>query len=172
MADFTNKYGASKVPLIPAGDFPITFAKYIDFDGIRLDKAIEDIDIPQYTLAEYEAIKDSIEPGTAFIIKDDGGESQYYIKAPETATAGQLLAVKAVDSQGRPTEWKAVDFDYEQLKSKPKINGVTIDGNLSLSDLKIQANIPEYTLAEYEVIKETIPPGTLFIINDDWEDKT
>ena len=163
-----KKVSWSKYTLIPDGDFPITYAKYIDFDGISLDKAIDNIEIPKYTLEEYNQIKDTIEPGTAFIIVDDGsGEGQYYIKAPDTAETGQLLAVKSVDSYGRPVAWEAVNPDYEKLSGKPKINGVEVSGNLSLSDLKIQGRIQEYTLDEYEAVKDSIPPGTLFIVTDD-----
>lgn len=32
------------------------------------------------------------------------------VNSPETATAGQTIVVKAVDENGRPTEWEATDF--------------------------------------------------------------
>lgn len=33
--------------------------------------------------------------------------------------------------------------------------------------IKIDINIPRYTLAEYKAIKDSIPADTLFIITDD-----
>lgn len=130
--------------IIPTGNFPITYAKYIDFDGTALDEFLEHVgaDIPQYTMAEYLDIKDTIEPGTAFIITDDASEAKYYIESPETAEVGQLLAVKTVDENGKPLEWEVVDASAS-------------------------ADIPAYTQAEYNEIKDTIAPGTKFIITDD-----
>ena len=33
-----------------------------------------------------------------------------YIQTPETATVGQTIVVKSVDTSGKPTEWQAVDM--------------------------------------------------------------
>ena len=43
-------------------------------------------------------------------IPSGGGESGDYIPNPSTASVGQTIAVKAVDENGKPTEWEAVDF--------------------------------------------------------------
>ena len=43
------------------------------------------------------------------------GEGVLYVPAvPATAQVGQLLSVKAVDENGKPTEWEAVDFPSEE----------------------------------------------------------
>lgn len=34
-----------------------------------------------------------------------------YVAAPATAEVGQVIAVKAVDENGKPTEWEAVNMD-------------------------------------------------------------
>lgn len=39
----------------------------------------------------------------------DGKDGKDGIPVPQTAEVGQVLAVKAVDSQGKPTEWETVD---------------------------------------------------------------
>ena len=57
----------------------------------------------------------------------------------ESARIGQVLAVKTVDDEGKPTEWQTAP------------NG----------------DMPVYTLAEYEEVKDTIPAGTKFAISDD-----
>lgn len=118
---------------------PVTYAKYIDYEGQRLDSFLENVgtDIPQYTLSEYLEIKDTLEEGTAFIITDDASEGI---------------------------------IDYNNLENQPQINSVSLAGNLSAEDLNIQPVIPRYTLEQYEMIKDTIPANTLFIITDDEEE--
>ena len=38
-----------------------------------------------------------------------------YISAPATAEVGQVIAVKAVDENGKPTEWEAVNVDDGEI---------------------------------------------------------
>lgn len=40
----------------------------------------------------------------------EGYESHEYISAPESASVGQTIVVKAVDESGKPTEWEAADM--------------------------------------------------------------
>lgn len=74
---------------------------------------------PTYTAAEVGALPDTTKipstaedvgalPANAFIPKSatDVGA----IPVPETATVGQTVVVKAVDENGKPTEWEAVDL--------------------------------------------------------------
>lgn len=62
------------------------------------------------------------------------------ITAPTTASVGQLLAVKAVDENGKPTEWEVVDMpesvtdDYikeliDASGAVKSVNGIAPDGN-------------------------------------------
>lgn len=140
---YENKIGSLKVPLVPTGNFPVTWSKYIDFNGTPLDQYLDHADgnLPQYTLEEYQAAaeKGEIEEGKAFIITDDN------------------------ENQGVP--------DYDELDNKPSINGVELKGNLSAEALGMQLNIPRYTKAEYEAVKGSIPVNTLFIITDDDEEE-
>lgn len=43
-------------------------------------------------------------------IPSGGGESGDYIPNPSTASVGQTIVVKAVDENGKPTEWEAADM--------------------------------------------------------------
>lgn len=56
--------------------------------------------------------------------------------------------------------------DYNDLMNKPQINGVTIAGNKSTSDLGI-IEVWVGTAAEYAAAAATIPAGTPYIITDD-----
>lgn len=51
-----------------------------------------------------------------------------HITAPETATVGQYLRVKAVDENGKPTEWEAVD------RLNKLIVNISDDGNGMYAD--------------------------------------
>ena len=59
------------------------------------------------------------------------------------ASAGQYVKIKTVDSDGRPTSFEPGSGggggggtdDYADLTNKPQINGVTLSGNKSASDL-------------------------------------
>lgn len=66
--------------------------------------------------------------------------SEVLIEAPQEAEVGQILAVKAVDEHGKPTEWEVVNnaagsSDYDELDNLPSINGITLSGNKSTDDL-------------------------------------
>lgn len=68
---------------------------------------------PTYTAAEVGAL-----PADTVIPSTDGLATESYvdtavsakITAPTTATVGQILRVKAVDTNGAPTEWEAVNI--------------------------------------------------------------
>ena len=56
-------------------------------------------------------------------IPSGGGASGDYIPNPSTASVGQTIVVKAVDENGKPTEWEAVDMasggiDWQLVDSK------------------------------------------------------
>lgn len=69
---------------------------------------------PTYTAAEVGAL-----PADTVIPSIDGLATDSYvdnavsakITAPTTATVGQILSVKSVDTNGAPTEWEAVDYN-------------------------------------------------------------
>lgn len=54
----------------------------------------------------YISSDDTVQNNTLTLTADDFGA----IPAPETAEVGQVIAVKAVDSSGKPTEWEVVDM--------------------------------------------------------------
>lgn len=56
--------------------------------------------------------------------------------------------------------------DYEALTNKPQINGITLVGDKTLSDLGIEW-IWRGTRAEYEAAAATIPPNTFVDITDE-----
>lgn len=78
-------------------------------DEIVENKADKTEILPTYTLAEYEEIKNTIPVGTTFAISDDVDDIEKYVPVPQVAEVGQVLSVKAVDENGRPTEWECVN---------------------------------------------------------------
>lgn len=74
----------------------------------------KDANKPTYTAAEVGAL-----PADTVIPSIDGLATESYvdtavsakITAPTTATVGQILSVKSVDTNGAPTEWEAVDYN-------------------------------------------------------------
>ena len=96
---------------------------------------------------------------------------------PASGDAANDEAVLGNDSRltdARPasdvSEWaKALTkptYSYDEITGKPTINGITIEGNLTLEDLELY---PMWvgTQAEYEVEKDTIDTDTVVIITDD-----
>lgn len=66
--------------------------------------------------------------------------TEVLIEAPQEAEVGQILAVKTVDENGKPTEWEVIknaagSKDYEELENLPSINGVTLEGDKTADDL-------------------------------------
>lgn len=69
---------------------------------------------PTYTAAEVGAL-----PADTVIPSIDGLATESYvdtavsakITAPTTATVGQILSVKSVDTNGAPTEWETIDYN-------------------------------------------------------------
>lgn len=61
-----------------------------------------------YILSDGETIADA--PADAKVVIDPNGEALEVIPAPKTAAVGQTIVVKAVDANGKPTEWEATDF--------------------------------------------------------------
>lgn len=77
-----------------------------------------------YILADGETLEDA--PADVDVVIDPNGEGADCIYAPEKATVGQTIVVKAVDANGKPTEWEAVDFpegggasSWNDLTDKP-----------------------------------------------------
>ena len=70
-------------------------------------------------------------------IPSGGGASGDYIPIPASAEVGQTIVVKAVDEDGKPTEWEAVDvpsgggeeaWDYEKtIVIEEEVASITID---------------------------------------------
>ena len=67
-----------------------------------------------------------------------GGVSGDYIPAPATAEVGQTIVVKAVDENGKPTEWEAADMPgavYNQFTLTEPVSSVefSLDGATEFS---------------------------------------
>ena len=70
---------------------------------------------PTYTASEVGAL-----PADTVIPSIDGLASESYvdnavsskITTPTTATVGQILSVKSVDTNGSPTEWETIDYNF------------------------------------------------------------
>lgn len=79
------------------------------------------------------------------------------ITSPDTATVGQVLVVKSIDSNGHPLTWECITKDgvtnYENLSNLPEINGVKLVGNKTLSNLGIAS--------EDDVKKRITAPTTI-----------
>lgn len=67
-----------------------------------------------------------------------------YIPAPETAEVGQTIVVKAVDENGKPTEWEATDFPVVDIPSAGGSSGwellTTITTTEAVTTLKIDTD--------------------------------
>lgn len=74
-----------------------------------------------YILADGETIDDA--PENADVVIDPNGEAVELMIAPASASVGQTIVVKAVDENGKPTEWEATDF--------PEVNGLSDGSQIS-----------------------------------------
>lgn len=76
------------------------------------------------------------------------------IKSPQMAQVGQILAVKVIDSSGKPLEWEVIDIpkggsgvsNYKELTNLPQINGVTLTDNKTAADLGLLENETDPTV--------------------------
>lgn len=83
--------------------------------------------------------------------KADKTEISSVVKAPQTAEVGQILAVKAVDDAGKPTEWECVE------KGGGSGGGFLYE-NIILPETKI------YNNQSYTLVKSiAIPPHTIVL---------
>lgn len=87
------------------------------------------------------------------------------IPVPATAEVGQFLAVKAVDDNGKPTDWEVADVpegtkDYTVLENKPQINGVELVGNKTSADLGIADPTDEQVATSVEAWLDSHPEAT------------
>ena len=66
-------------------------------------------------------LPDVVERVEALEQQSGGADLSGYVKAPATAAAGQVLAVKSVDSSGKPSDWVAVRLsnlgEFDALKN-------------------------------------------------------
>lgn len=85
------------------------------------------------------------------------------IPAPATATVGQTIAVKAIDENGKPTEWEAVDFTggggADGGSSEWElINTVTVTEDMGVDHIEIttDSNGNPFELLELAVIAQNV----------------
>ena len=113
-----------------------TYAKTEVYTKTQTDKAITDevakivADAPEDfdTLKEMSDWISNHEESAAAMNTAISGK----ITAPQTATVGQILSVKAVDTSGKPTEWETAD--------KPEGGGINVTAlktDISLSTTKV-----------------------------------
>lgn len=72
--------------------------------GIKADPATETDTVPAKIGADGKLYVPDMSGGGGGIVSGD------YIPVPSTAEVGQTIVVKAVDEDGKPTEWEAVDM--------------------------------------------------------------
>ncbi len=99
-------------------------------DGTEQDAGLAGTNIKQMTKAEYAALSDEEK-------NDDG---MYYWITDENGGAMTILV--------------ATVSDYNEMTNKPKINGVTLEGNMSLDQLGIEGNIIEITKSEFDALPD------------------
>lgn len=80
---------------------------------------------PTYTAEEVGA-----QPKGDYVLRDELPDSG--IPIPETAEVGQTIVVKAVDENGKPTEWECADIppDWEviaDITTEEEVTSITID---------------------------------------------
>lgn len=85
------------------------------------------------------------ETDNSFILDPDWVAPAEPIPAPVTAEVGQVVAVKAVDENGKPTEWEAVDMsagslgspggDYKQLVIYKQSGGSGYECNMTFDEI-------------------------------------
>ena len=75
-------------------------------------------------------LPDVVERVEALEQQSGGADLSGYVKAPATAAAGQVLAVKSVDSSGKPSDWVAVRLtnlgEFDALKKSVSAIDATI----------------------------------------------
>ncbi|MCI7325239.1 hypothetical protein MR657_07470 [bacterium] len=110
-------------------------------------------------------------------IPSGGGASVDYITIPASAEVGQTIVVKAVDENGKPTEWEAVDLpsgggqeiDKIAIKITETVHSISLLDDITLYN-RIRANIKvvgDSANAAAGVLGAITPSGVLvnYILN-------
>ena len=94
----------------------------------------------------------------------------------QSATVGQIAKIKAVDSNGIPTEWEAVDMAEEMPDKLPNPNALTFTGAVEATydgGVSVEVAIPQGCSEKWEPdiapslwAKVLIPDGTVI---PEWE---
>jgi hypothetical protein len=83
----------------------------------------------------------------------EGYEPTEYIPVPDTAAVGQTIVVKAVDENGKPTEWEAVNFPIGgsewkligEVETTEELSSVRITSDTVLNEMIAYVSVPPLT---------------------------
>lgn len=91
----------------------------------------------------------------------------------DTASVGQIVKVKAVDENGKPTEWEAVDMpsgetDYTKLENKPTetIGGDTLTWDGNTEGLEVVPDSKLYRVTEVAPTITDFTNGATFVLSN------
>lgn len=97
--------------------------------------------IHKLTQAQYdrELAAGNLDPSAIYLTPDVEGDLSTKISAPYTAAVGQTIVVKAVNENGKPTEWECVDpwVITSSTEGSTKQFKITVDdtGALTLTEI-------------------------------------
>ena len=98
-------------------------------------------------------------PEEYYIQIDPEGDAVEYIAPPTTAEVGQILSVKSVDENGKPTEWEVVDMASGGSGSEKweKIADATIDADCSEVRITTDMNGNPFNLKKMIILYKASP---------------
>jgi hypothetical protein len=116
------------------------------------------------------------DPAVSLWLDTDEVRTTTYIKTPGTAEVGQTIVVKAVDENGKPTEWEATDFpaggsserDWELFKEitiEEEIAGWDIGSALDSAQSGNELGLKQYkeVLMEVSYVQPTSSQTALLV---------
>lgn len=76
------------------------------------------------------------------------GNTEDCIKVPDTAKVGQTIVVKAVDENGKPTEWEAADFPSGSSETWEVINEIITTEEIQKISIDVDSDGNAFRLSE------------------------
>lgn len=99
-------------------------------------------------------------PEECMVQVDPDGGSINLIEAPLTAEVGQILSVKSVDENGKPTEWEVVDMASGGSGSNSDyilINNITLENDVERVEISKDDNGNEFSLSDVVIAIDNPP---------------
>lgn len=178
----------AKIPaqdeFIPMGDYFLIRAKFIDVEGVRLDRVINQVkssieavktdlntkedDIKHFkTWAEYEAAKNSVPAGAMFVVDEDNPENQIpkhnLLEGRDEANAHPYTAIEGLQAQlDKKTDVAKTQTLESRMNQFAKLPSGSTAGDAELADIRVGAdgktyeNAGEAVRGQVSSLKETI----------------